>query len=126
MNWISVKDQLPDEDVRVLCFGFTGSMIVGSIWSEVEKDGYYAESGEDMLDEVKMTAPLKISVYKRRPKFTELTDEEAAKLVRLIKMSSEQNGILIMKSLRASIKKALEGRRRAPWFKKFQYKWLVK
>jgi hypothetical protein len=52
MEWISVKDQLPDEDARVLCFGFTGSMIVGSIWAEVEKEGYYAESGEDMLDEV--------------------------------------------------------------------------
>ena len=71
-----------------------------------------------------MTAPLKISIYKRRPKFTELTDEEAKRLVRLIKMSSEQNGILIMKSLRNSIKKALSCRRLRPKFDKVNYKWL--
>lgn len=69
-----------------------------------------------------MTAP--ISIYKRRPKFTDLNDEEAAKLVRLIKMSSEQNGVLIMKTLRNSIKKALECRRCYPRFKGIKYQWL--
>jgi len=70
-----------------------------------------------------MTA-IPIRVYKRRPKFSELSDEEAAKLVRLIKLSSDNNGILIMKSLRNSIKKALTERRVKPRFKKPVYQWL--
>jgi hypothetical protein len=64
-----------------------------------------------------------IQAYKRRPKFSELTDEDAARLVKMIKMSSDENGILIMKTLRNSIKKALTERRKRPYFEKFQYKW---
>ena len=65
-----------------------------------------------------------VSAYKRRPKFQELTDNDAAKLVRMIKMSSEQNGILIMQTLRNSIKKALSERRRRPRFDKIIYTWI--
>lgn len=72
-----------------------------------------------------MTA-VPINAFKRREKFTDLTDEEAAKLVRLIKLSSDQNGILIMKTLRNSIKKALTERRKRPSYQKCQYKWEVK
>ena len=68
-----------------------------------------------------MTAP--IQAYKIRPKYTDLTDDDAKKLIRLIKVSSEQNGILIMKSLGNSIKKALTERRIKPRFKKPDYKW---
>ena len=68
-----------------------------------------------------MTAP--INAYKVRQKFTDLTDDEAKKLIRLIRLSSEQNGILIMKSLANSIKKALSERRIKPRFKKPCYEW---
>lgn len=70
-----------------------------------------------------MTA-VPIHAYKRRPKFSELSDDDAAKLVRMIKMSSDQNGILIMKTLRNSIKKALTERRVKPRFERVNYKWL--
>jgi len=69
-----------------------------------------------------MTA-IPIKAYKRRPKFEEMSDDEAKKLIRLIKMSSDNNGILIMKSLRNSIKKALTERRKRPSFQRVQYSW---
>lgn len=72
-----------------------------------------------------MTA-IPINAFKRREKFTDLTDDEAAKLVRLIKLSSDQNGILIMKTLRNSIKKALTERRKRPSYQKVNYTWEVK
>jgi hypothetical protein len=72
--------------------------------------------------------PIPITAYKRRSKFNDLDDDNAAKLVRLIKISSEQNGILIMKTLRNSIKKALIGRRlkefAKPKFVRVKYQWL--
>lgn len=70
-----------------------------------------------------MTA-IPLNAYKRRPKFQELTDEEAARLVKMIKMSSDNNGIMIMKSLRNTIKKALTERRRRPTYQKVYYTWL--
>lgn len=57
-RWISVKERLPEEEIEVLCFGFTGSMMVGAIWAENEKDGYYAESTDGMLDNVTHWQPL--------------------------------------------------------------------
>lgn len=78
-----------------------------------------------------MTAPLKPFTVKRKIaeqqnkfKLAELTDDEAVKLVRLIKLSSDQNGILIMKSLRNSVKKALTERRKRPSFQKVVYSWI--
>lgn len=64
-----------------------------------------------------------VNAYQRRTKFHDLTDEEALRLVRMIKMSSDNNGMMIMKSLRNTIKKDLQGRRTYPKFKKVEYKW---
>ena len=70
-----------------------------------------------------MTA-VPINAFQRRPKFNDISDTQAATLVRLIKMSSDQNGILIMKTLRNTIKKELTGRRKRPSFTKVGYQWL--
>jgi hypothetical protein len=57
-GWISVNERLPEEWVEVLCFGYMGSMAVGSIWAEVDKDGYFAESTTGQLDDVTHWMPL--------------------------------------------------------------------
>lgn len=62
-----------------------------------------------------------VSTYKRNLKIFDLSDEEALRLVKAIKMSSDQNGILVMKSLRNSIKNALKEK---PKFKKPIYQWI--